>query len=244
MTLILTELSEFGIAMAADSAVTVPAKWPDGEIRYRAYTGAVKLRPVLELNAGISVWGMGKIGDFDTDIWLGDFVRRKGSKVTSLRDFAQALQDELRNILGETDKRLGFHLAGYVHVGKEMRPTFYHIHNGPSERVKDIDPRKFNANLDFPPNPIPPGGGYLTRNGDYQLYARLFELVDGFFRSLQNEDIFIPYPPSLEARAEYLRFQIKTVSEIYNLSNLLPGIGGDVKTLTILPAGITSYETK
>jgi hypothetical protein len=202
MTLILTELSEFGIAMAADSAVTLPAKWPDGEIRCRAYTGAVKLRPILELNAGISVWGLGNIGDFDTDIWLGDFVQRKGSKVASLHDFAQALQDELRNILGETDKRLGFHLAGYVPIEKEMRPTFYHIHNGPSERVKNIDPRKFNANLDFPPTYIPPGGGYLTRNGAYQLYARLFELVDGFFRSLQNENIFIPYPPSLEARAK------------------------------------------
>jgi hypothetical protein len=56
--------------------------------------------------------------------------------------------------------------------------------------------------------------------------------------------IEIPHPLNLNSLAEYLRFQIKTVSEIYKLSNLVPGLGGPVTTLTISEQGITSLETK
>src|SRR4051794_9688353 len=68
MTLILTEISCHGIAMAADSAVT--------EI-YTATGAAVatpnaarKLQPVPHLRAGLSCWGMGEIEDIPTDQWL------------------------------------------------------------------------------------------------------------------------------------------------------------------------------
>lgn len=85
----------------------------------------------------------------------------------------------------------------------------------------------------------------MTRNGDYRLYAELFEVVENFFNSrVRPLGIQIPYPLTLDTIVDYLRFQIKTVSEIYKLSNLVPGIGGPVTTLTISEQGITSYETK
>jgi hypothetical protein len=45
-------------------------------------------------------------------------------------------------------------------------------------------------------------------------------------------------------RAEYLRFQIRTVSGIYKLSNMFPLIGGPITTLTISSRGFESYETR
>jgi hypothetical protein len=65
-----------------------------------------------------------------------------------------------------------------------------------------------------------------------------------------------PYPESLESRGEYLRFWIKTITEIYRLSNarrrVLPqpvtsgdaSIGGPVTVLTISKEGITSFYTR
>lgn len=46
MTLVLTELNEHGIAMAADSAVTSQVPLPRGGSTYRVLHGAKKLQPV------------------------------------------------------------------------------------------------------------------------------------------------------------------------------------------------------
>jgi hypothetical protein len=43
MTLVLTEVSNFGIAMAADSAVTERIVKPNGNVTYRVLTGVRKL---------------------------------------------------------------------------------------------------------------------------------------------------------------------------------------------------------
>lgn len=62
MSLVLTELSNHGVAMAADAAVTCPSG--------RVFVGAQKLLPVRILNAGVSVWGLGRVSATDADIWL------------------------------------------------------------------------------------------------------------------------------------------------------------------------------
>lgn len=247
MTLLLTEITEFGIAMAADSAVTTTYNIGTGR-GYRVLTGVKKLQPIHYLNAGISCWGLGKIDGIDTDIWLEDFIRTHSS-INGLDDFAIALQNKLRQSVGIIEKnKLGFHLAGFVESGECEFPTFYHIHNGASQYAsinEHIDPSLFNANQDFPAEACLPGLFKITRNGDYQLYAELFKMVENFFNSkVRPLGIEIPHPLSLDSIADYLRFQIKTVSEIYKLSNLVPGIGGPVTTLTINERGITGYETK
>ena len=56
MTLILTELSSFGIAMATDSALTEELRKPDGTIGDKVYYGAQKLFTVPKLRAGIAYW--------------------------------------------------------------------------------------------------------------------------------------------------------------------------------------------
>lgn len=243
MTLILTEISEFGIAMAADSAETMTI----GQ-RHRVLTGVRKLQPIHYLAAGISCWGIGEISGLPTDMWLEDFIRTN-SNIQELHEFALSLQNRLRREVGEVKQgSLGFHLAGFVQTATGKLPAFYHVHNGKSQYGnidRNIDPKLFNANQDMPPGLYPPGLFKITRNGDYNLYAQLFEVVEKFLNDrVRPLGIEIPYPMNLNSIAEYLRFQIKTVSEIYRLSNLIPGIGGPVTTLTVSSQGITHYETR
>jgi hypothetical protein len=252
MTLVLTEMSPFGIAMAADSAVTFTN--PQTGLRYAEPDLARKLQPIPYLNAGISCWGMGEISDTPTDTWINNFIDSHRT-VTSLMAFAQQLAETLNTQLPpNTDgtNRLGFHVAGYENYNGAPTPSFYHVHDGSSTTLAQrgivINPNQVNANHDMPPEIFQQtqarGLGWITRNGDYQLYATIFGLLEDFFHKLTPLGIRIPNSQNLNERAEYLVFQIRTVSEIYRLSNLVPGIGGTIYFLTINPDGIYSQGTK
>jgi len=257
MTLILTELSQLGIAMAADSAVTMLSLTLNGKKILRPLTGIRKLLPIHKLEAGVSVWGLGKIDTIDTDVWLYNFITSNERKYSTLKDFVFLLQDELRKHIPDIDPdsygTIGFHVAGFVEWKGRKLPTLYHVHNGRSQVLEDrgqasqIDPRRVNANQDMPPEEceklFDQGMAYITRNGDYEMYAALSEIVENFFSELGEKGFRVPYPPSLKARADYLRFWIKTMSEIYSLSNKIPGIGGPVASLIISERGIEGYET-
>lgn len=109
MTPITTLISEeFGIAMAADSAVTETVNLNTGEERHRVLTGVRKLQPVHYLQAGISCWGLGEIQRVPTDIWLENFIRQN-SNINTLNDFAISLQNELRRVVDRVRQdSLGF----------------------------------------------------------------------------------------------------------------------------------------
>jgi hypothetical protein len=248
MTLILTEIGLNGISMAADSAV-VHSGGGRTIVRLNA---AQKLQSVPYLNAGISCWGQGRISGTPTDQWLINFIS-SNSRRRTLRGFANELARQLNiqqppSITGS----LGFHLAGYENYNGTLTPSFYHIHDGPSttlqQRGINVNSNRFNANHDFPPNlyaNISRNYYYITRNGDYQFYAQLFSLLNNFFNCLNlMHSIRIPRSHNLSDRAEYLIFQIRTISEIYRISNLIPGIGGDINYLTINSAGIHSQGVK
>jgi len=94
MTLILTQLTPYGIAMAADTALSVEYDY-SGETLKWVYTGARKLQEIPRLDAGISWWGEGLIDDVFTDLWLEHFIRH--SSAESLEQFALSLRDEIRS---------------------------------------------------------------------------------------------------------------------------------------------------
>lgn len=252
MTLVLTELTPLGIAMAADSTVTFTH--PSG-VAHAVPNVAKKLQVVPYLNAGISCWGIGQIGGRSTDAWLHNFIQANTGAL-SLRDFAEDLANRLNTQVGPSPNgadRLGFHLAGFEDYKGQPTPSFFHIHDGPSDALSrrgiTVDPTRFNANHDVPPEvyleSIAAGRAPVTRNGDYQLYAALFELLSSFFENVYHQTgIMFPQSASLTDRAEYLVFQIRTISEIYRLSNLVPGIGGAISYLTIAPTGIHSFGVK
>lgn len=256
ITLIITELSEYGIAMAADTAVTLFFS-PTGKRRYaKVYRGAVKLVPVPKLNAGVSYWGLAQVGGVHTDDWLKNLFRRNRGQYASLKDLATLLQAELRKVVHSINLSkypygtIGMHLAGFVDTPNGSLPAFYHIHNGPSQMFPSVNPRVINANFDRPPQKYPHGMFYRTRNGDFRLYAVVFQALETLFKGL-GQQFVIPDPNALHvsplrARAEYLRFHIKTMAKIYEMSNVpVPGsIGEEVTTLTISDVGIQEYWTQ
>lgn len=252
MTLILTEISHFGIAIAADSAIT------EGTDIKRSLSGIQKLQPIPKINAGISCWGEAEIGGITTDIWLDSFIKDKKREYTSIEEFALLLQNELRKNIDEIDPSnenlmwgtIGFHLAGFVKYEGEFVPTCYHIHNGRSQmlerRGEKIDPKIINANHDFTPNLIKKwlaGGVNPTlRNGEIEIYATIFDSLQEFFNELyEKTHIKIPQSNSLEDRAEWLKFQIEMIGGLYKLSNIGPSIGGEISTLTISEEGIQRF---
>lgn len=259
MTLILTEISNFGIVMAADSAVTEKIVQPNGTIIYRVLTGVRKLQVIDKLNAGVSVWGEGGIppntlNNMPTDIWLEGFINSQRSNYNSLHDFALLLQNELRNQIPPINVQnhplgtIGFHLAGFIDYQGNPIPTFYHIHNGQSQALAargiTVNPTIVNANHDLPPNIVRQmllsGRSAIIRNGDFTIYAALFQHIDTFLRNLsQYSNLTIPHSRDLRERAEWLKFQIRTMSELYRLSNLhLPTIGDKIDVLLLTPQGV------
>lgn len=261
MTLVLTDVSRFGVAMAADSAVTF--KFHDGSTR--SYIGAQKLLPVHQIDAGLSIWGKAKVNNVDADIWLQNFIQNEVSNGMRLWDMANQLAEKLNQAFGRVlDERMGIHVGGFDEKNGKRGPAFYHIHNGHHRAgvrngqivyIPDEDPpiRKFMAHPDHPP-----GGEYrMTRNGDFAIFAFLYDRINPLFDAIRNKtDFAFPHPPSLEAKGEYLRFWIKTVIEVYRLSNYRPrilpqpatagdaSIGGPVTVLTISESRIDSFYTK
>lgn len=169
MTLILTELSRMGIAMAADSALTVPLRQPDGTIGDKVYYGARKLFPVPNLTAGISYWGWGDVPQPGakwedkeklerTELWLPKFLEYNKDRYQTVSDLAILLEKELRlrippiNIAHYPFGDGGVHLAGYESIEDKIIPVFWHIHNGFSQQFKTqkLDLHVVNANNDVP----------------------------------------------------------------------------------------------
>lgn len=193
MTLVLTELSNAGIAMAADSAIT---KLKNRTIIEIDQKGWKKLLKVSKIKASISYWGMiGAITNQQFDNWLQNVIDT--GDYHDLDSFADHLVSKLntacKNKPLQNGCDVGIHLAGYNKWSdNKVRPFFYHIHNGHGRillneksdsngkllsinPVWDSEPRiLFEKYQDFPN----PGEslknnltglniGYITRNGDF-----------------------------------------------------------------------------
>ncbi len=123
MTLVLSEVSHRGIAMAADSAVAFPSG--------RVYVGAQKLQCVPQIAAGMSVWGCGSVGNEDTDVWLQRFIRTDVEPTMTLWQAAERLADQLNCAFrGVGRDRMGVHVRGFDQHEGVRGPALYHVHKG------------------------------------------------------------------------------------------------------------------
>jgi len=131
MSLVLTELSNAGVAMVTDSAISMLR---NGRIESVDQQGSVKLLKVERIRAGISYWGsIGFITRQRFDHWLQDKIQN--GDYTDLPSFAEYLVLELNRSAGDVPLRdeqpAGIHVAGlHPWPDGECRPTFCHIHNG------------------------------------------------------------------------------------------------------------------
>lgn len=273
MTLIITELSPFGIAMAADTAVTGSCVNERGTLDDRAFFGLTKLIPIKKLEAGISYWGWAKMPLDSTngvwmDWWLTHYLAENHNNYNTISELANLLEQELRTRIPRVsadDIKIGSNNIGGIHIagfdGEEGKkaPCFWHIHNGPSQALphKKLDTYIVNANYDCPPEKylsFSGGAIYSTTNGDIEAFARFSRKhFNEYLRELKKEmDIVVPIS-TLSFRAEFLRVQIRFISELYAiagikeggyLKQMVKGIGGKVTTLTITENAIQEYSTR
>jgi hypothetical protein len=268
MTLILTELSPFGIAMAADSALVQDLRKPNGTIGEKVYHGALKLFSVSKLRAGIAYWGWGDIPEpgqdwfskslVRTELWLPSFLGTNEEKYNSISELAQLLEGELRkripkiDVTEQPDGDGGIHLAGYELKDGQLFPTLWHIHNGKSQRLpkKILDPTIVNANNDITPEEgydiVQKQGLVILRNGDIKPYTILWELLfkpkSPFAEIVASTGLTFPYANNLSERTKFLSFQIQTVTGIYRFSKEDRGIGGPITTLSIDQNGMKTLQ--
>lgn len=240
MTLIITELNNYGanygIAMVADSALTINSYTNRGLLEDRAFSGLIKLLPIPKIQAGISYWGWtmmppnAKAGEeVWMDWWLRKFLSDNRNNFHSLEELAFLLEEKLRSKRGVpplTDEYLklnpdgngGIHLAGFTDYESKKVPCFWHIHNGISQELlkKKLDPKLVNANYDCPPERFIKKQRVMIRNGDYKPYALFFDkylsaCLDDF-RTKMN--IYIPMS-TLNHHAEFYRSLVQFISSLY-----------------------------
>jgi hypothetical protein len=132
MTLLLTECSQSGVVMAADSAIS---KKRGAKIVTVDLTGWKKILRVPKIHAAVGYWGeIGRIhSDRRFDEWLENEIQR--AEYSDLPSFAAALANILNNACHNRpladDQCAGLHVAGF-HTWEDAiyRPFFFHVHNG------------------------------------------------------------------------------------------------------------------
>lgn len=132
MTLVVTELSDAGIAMVADSMITFKGSI-SGTLGVSPAVYWPKLMKAPRINAGVSYWGdIGAItANFST--WLRREIETGSyADLKSLADFvASSLNSLCHDRPAKGGATAGVHVAGYAPWNDGVpRPTFYHVHNG------------------------------------------------------------------------------------------------------------------
>lgn len=266
MTLILTELSNAGIAMAADSAIT---RLSNGRIIEIDQQGWTKIIRVPKITAAVSYWGMiGSITQVQFDVWLRRVIDQE-ENYENLEEFAEYIANTLNEACNnqplDDGEDTGIHIAGYHPWADEaQRPFFYHVHNGHGkfniqEEKNDqghlisviptwqSEPRKlFEAHQDFPftSEPIENSiavlkDGYITRNGAFFIYAVLWNYMQYAFKYINLiPNVTLPRNPSnISSRKGFLHVMLEMIIQFYRCSNQSRIVGGEVTSEGIGPNG-------
>lgn len=216
MTLLLTECSDAGVVMAADSAISRVDS--AGRITSIDHQTWVKVLKAQRIKALVGYWGLiGRIHSRRFDEWLTQ--RLAALQYSDLPSLATALSDDINAKCGNRpltdDACAGLHVAGY-HEWQDgvRRPYFFHVNNGPGHYevghrtvntsqgpalilvnpVWKGGPRSlFAPQLDFPnPNATLQDNlaalqaGHLTRNGDFFYYSVIWDHLSRAFAYLNR----------------------------------------------------------
>jgi hypothetical protein len=251
--------------MAADSAIT---KFQGNKIVEIDQQGWLKLLRVPKITAAISYWGMiGAVTQQQFDTWLQNVI--DSGAYSDLESFVDHLVDKLNAACrGKPLKDkydVGIHVAGFSPWRDGIkRPTFFHVHNGHGEiqlnekrdaagNLLSINPqwvsehrKLFEKHQDFPnlndsieKNISDLDLGYITRNGDFFLYAVFQDYIIAALRYIHKApNIRIPKDPEkLASQKGFLHIILKTMIQLYRSSNLSRIVGGEVTSLAIGPSG-------
>src|SRR5271157_3825469 len=124
MTLIATQVSQYGIVLATDSNLTDSA--------YRFARQSRKNFELPHQRGGLSVAGCWSVDGVPMDEWMPRFIARPETFAGgSLAAFAGHLRMALESEMLPAEKRLGsmIHIAGYAREGDGFHPEFYFVRN-------------------------------------------------------------------------------------------------------------------
>jgi hypothetical protein len=238
MTLVVSEVTGFGIVMVGDSAVTVRT-----DDQPRIYTGAAKVQYSRDANVGFAMWGRACVGGQTQDTWLSQFIASIRT-AEPLGVIAQRLADELNAELSRegrpwSELRRGIHIAGYV----DRLPHLYHVHTGdptlPQHELqvfKDF-PYIHAEDLDAYRTRLETVGGYHLRNGFYELFGTLFDAVYRYTEVLRPLGFTWPNG-SLDHRVSLYRLLVRFVSDTLVADGRLPSVGGEIQALAFTERGL------
>lgn len=252
MTFILTELSDFGIIMAADSSET---RMQNGE---ESFEEVDKIIYFPDLNIGISTWGDAIVDNKDIDSWLkeaiGRFKQNKNDnnlKNKFLSDISKHIAEKLNEIFPNGEAVLGLHITGYTYSVelKEYRPGVFHVHNHDERNIREIrrcltpehrngEPKKFIAEKTKPI--LQKGEAIHIRNGIYEEFALFFPALQGLketFRNtlmLSHEDMVNTNDLDLvKIEAESIANWVRLMCNTFNEAGLFPYVGKRIRVLAI-----------
>jgi hypothetical protein len=256
MTLIVSEVSKFGVVMVADSAITTQQSdiLPSGQqVPLYVRLGAAKVKQVPGKPIGTSFWGMGRIANIPTDIWLDDFFSNRIKPESTLEEICNILAEDVNESFFRHNQNDigGFHIGSIISDTKNNTlPVLYHIHRGHEGQT----PGKFELHKDYPNEHIlkkenyyqnlKQGNRYFLRNGLHSAFANVQERIfQSIYALSQQNGINIPYPLSLKTLENLNRLIVGLLCDLIAISDNLEKVARPISSLTIDLKGNVTFTS-
>lgn len=239
MTLVVSDISQHGIIMVGDSAVTYGSS---------TKADAFKVQYAKAANVGFALWGNAGVDHRRIDHWLADFIRDEVKTGDSVEDIGQRLVGSLNAILEKSghkwkDLVRGIHIAGY----REGLPVLFHAHcgheNEPAHELRlyhdypddqKWSESRFRALLNY--------GFIHLRNGYHPLFGPLFQKSLEYASQVRAAyNIQLPHP-SLEGRFEFYKLLVKFVAGTLVASKIHPGVNDKLSAIAFDEKGMKFDE--
>src|SRR5438093_5376229 len=177
MSLVVSDISVYGIVMVGDSAIT---RRKGGKLIDVLSDGS-KIQYSEEANIGFAIWGRCNLADQRVDAWLRDFIKsevRCGDSVESVGErLAKSLNKKIEAMKEPWKEQVrGIHLTGF----RDDKPVLFHVHCGHPTEI----PHELRLYHDYPDDqkwPMEEFESLLSRgvthlrNGFIKHFAALFD---------------------------------------------------------------------
>jgi hypothetical protein len=244
MTLIVTQFSQYGIVLAADSNISTGSN----VLGVRR-----KVLRIPAISAGLAYSGGFGVNGRSLDEWMHNFIETEQGTYSSLRDFCDLLVERLNAERTSADKakRVIAHVAGWV----GDVPTMWHISNvelllEQGGRYSDPVP---NLTVRGPDFAEPQWKDFLAApqaqmplaffvNGPVQgriAYNTHEEQIMNWLRSLwQAQELPFRAPESIEEQEDVVRTSMEVMRLLFRMSPMSATIGGAIQSVAISAATV------
>ena len=216
MTLVVSDISKYGVVMVGDSALTRIQN------NVKTYSGGCKkIHFSNKARIGFAIWGRANVGTQRIDRWINEFIKNNINEGDTVVAVGNALAERLNAELvlsNEPWNQLvrGIHIAGF----NGNTPVLYHVHCGhdgePPHELRLYRDYPDNIPMSFEEffNAIETGDSTQLRNGKYKYFALLFKSLTDYSQGLRKLlNIELPQP-DLRGRLEYYKLLVKFVAGV------------------------------